>query len=778
MLKITINLDAGHTYSNICDILILFSDVIGRTDILRYLLDRFDLSELPVTQFPWMNYPYVPDLLDKALAEPSLVPIETDLIKSNFPRSNFKDLRILVLQMIKSGNYMEYKGEDYYKLWLRGIRYCLDSFYDDTEIAKLIEKFKLLLDVGYPKFTRLVAENLDLLPKYASTRKLSESIHIYDYCLRRICLLPNTYSKPFSVIFFRAVLHFNLLSSEIFIDYWKSWYSSLFEEHFLECDIVMKVILEGCRKLIQLEAPNMCIFAPLILTGLKNGIVVKKNQRVEYGICQDISHVIENFSSNNPNFIAMELKMLAMESLYLLSKMENSLMKPDKLVGILMEMYKENFKIRYFPGSKIHLEKLRICQAFLMLVHSVTSSKHQFIQFILDTFSEESHQPSVKHLLQWLLIILLSSNPVEHFCILVEKINTASLSHPSFVIALIPVLYHLVLLMNDSKFWFEVTDTLLPWTMGANFKLRVYCQVALKELLKKAQERQLTEYINKYSFLESTFMKVLECTGTSVEDTMKFDLFFIETFDPKLHFSMENIFIKIPKSLDVPSYEWENIKDYEFSKKFDMKIWNEPDFPIYTKTETIEVEDNIEASGMNVQKKIIPWKSALDETVNNRILGNLICVASLVDKSSNLGGLSRTCEVFSIRQLVLHNCKIIDDKEFKSLSMSSENWVEFIEVKRDDLSNFLTKMKQDGYSLIGLEQTSESQKLHEFKFPEKIVLLLGNEKEGISAPLLPLLDSCVEIPQFGQTRSLNVHVAGATFIWEYVRQRLSPTQKT
>ncbi|KAF4744697.1 Tar (HIV-1) RNA binding protein 1 [Perkinsus olseni] len=36
--------------------------------------------------------------------------------------------------------------------------------------------------------------------------------------------------------------------------------------------------------------------------------------------------------------------------------------------------------------------------------------------------------------------------------------------------------------------------------------------------------------------------------------------------------------------------------------------------------------------------------------------------------------------------------------------------------------------------------------------------------------LIPMLDACVEIPQFGVIRSLNVHVTGALCIWEYTRQ--------
>ena len=44
---------------------------------------------------------------------------------------------------------------------------------------------------------------------------------------------------------------------------------------------------------------------------------------------------------------------------------------------------------------------------------------------------------------------------------------------------------------------------------------------------------------------------------------------------------------------------------------------------------------------------------------------------------------------------------------------------------------------------------------------QKVILLLGKEKEGIPQEYLGILDLCVEIPQFGVIRSLNVHVTGA-----------------
>ena len=48
--------------------------------------------------------------------------------------------------------------------------------------------------------------------------------------------------------------------------------------------------------------------------------------------------------------------------------------------------------------------------------------------------------------------------------------------------------------------------------------------------------------------------------------------------------------------------------------------------------------------------------------------------------------------------------------------------------------------------------------------------MLGSEGRGIPAHLLALLDGCVEIPQAGVVRSLNVHVSAALALQSYFLQ--------
>jgi len=157
-----------------------------------------------------------------------------------------------------------------------------------------------------------------------------------------------------------------------------------------------------------------------------------------------------------------------------------------------------------------------------------------------------------------------------------------------------------------------------------------------------------------------------------------------------------------------------------------------------------------------------------------RIRAPLVVIASLIDKAPNLAGLCRTCEIFNCQALCMANTKIVKDQAFQSMSVTAEKWLPLREVPRGvALRKHLLQLRRQGYALVGVEQTHNSVLLQEWKFAPRTVLVLGAEKEGIDAELLPLLDGCVEIPQTGQIRSLNVHVSGSLAIWEYTRQNLS-----
>jgi tRNA G18 (ribose-2'-O)-methylase SpoU len=92
-----------------------------------------------------------------------------------------------------------------------------------------------------------------------------------------------------------------------------------------------------------------------------------------------------------------------------------------------------------------------------------------------------------------------------------------------------------------------------------------------------------------------------------------------------------------------------------------------------------------------------------------------------------------------------------------------------VEVHRT-LAPVLKQLKQEGYRLVGLEQTTGSRSLHDFRFERRSVLVVGNERTGLADDLLALVDVVVEIPVYGLPYSYNVATAAAMALYEYCRQ--------
>lgn len=98
--------------------------------------------------------------------------------------------------------------------------------------------------------------------------------------------------------------------------------------------------------------------------------------------------------------------------------------------------------------------------------------------------------------------------------------------------------------------------------------------------------------------------------------------------------------------------------------------------------------------------------------------------------------------------------------------------LEVVQVEsRRSLAPALRKLRDnDGYQLIGLEQTTDSKNIHSFQFPHRCVLVIGHERKGIESDVLALLDDTVEIPVWGQPYSYNAATATAMALYEYCRQ--------
>jgi tRNA G18 (ribose-2'-O)-methylase SpoU len=190
--------------------------------------------------------------------------------------------------------------------------------------------------------------------------------------------------------------------------------------------------------------------------------------------------------------------------------------------------------------------------------------------------------------------------------------------------------------------------------------------------------------------------------------------------------------------------------------------------------------DTVDATANTLQTKRVPFdelqlnlqSEALSRQQNaaGRKRQEVVICASLIDKVTNLAGIARTCEIFAVQELVLASLGVVQSDTFQGIAVSCDQWLPMREVPVHALSVYLSGMRRKGYTILGLEQTDSSIDLGcVTEMPSKCVLLLGREKEGIPVELLQEVDCCMEIPQYGVIRSLNVHVSAALAIWEITK---------
>ena len=90
----------------------------------------------------------------------------------------------------------------------------------------------------------------------------------------------------------------------------------------------------------------------------------------------------------------------------------------------------------------------------------------------------------------------------------------------------------------------------------------------------------------------------------------------------------------------------------------------------------------------------------------------------------------------------------------------------------EDTVECVRALKEKGYRVYAVELAHDSLKLgtDTVATDKPVVLVLGNEIDGVQESVMELCDGFLEIPQSGTKHSLNVSCAAAIVIWEMFKQ--------
>ncbi len=148
----------------------------------------------------------------------------------------------------------------------------------------------------------------------------------------------------------------------------------------------------------------------------------------------------------------------------------------------------------------------------------------------------------------------------------------------------------------------------------------------------------------------------------------------------------------------------------------------------------------------------------------------LVVVLDNIRSGFNVGSVFRSMDCFGFSQVVL--CGITPQpphKEIFKTAIGAQFTVDWSYKK--DVLLACKDLKEEGYHLIGIEQTNESKLLKDLKLEnnQKYAVILGNEVDGVSKEILPLLNQAIEIEQFGTKHSLNVSVCSGVVLYQLRR---------
>lgn len=77
-----------------------------------------------------------------------------------------------------------------------------------------------------------------------------------------------------------------------------------------------------------------------------------------------------------------------------------------------------------------------------------------------------------------------------------------------------------------------------------------------------------------------------------------------------------------------------------------------------------------------------------------------------------------------------------------------------------------TKLQQEGFTVVAVEQSAQSVDLYDFVVPQKVAYIFGAEVEGVLPELISAADVVLELPMRGMKESLNVSVTAGIVLFQ------------
>nr|WP_314267055.1 tRNA/rRNA methyltransferase [uncultured Moellerella sp.] len=167
---------------------------------------------------------------------------------------------------------------------------------------------------------------------------------------------------------------------------------------------------------------------------------------------------------------------------------------------------------------------------------------------------------------------------------------------------------------------------------------------------------------------------------------------------------------------------------------------------------------------------LIKKRSGMDADTYLQTAPKQDCVLALEDIGNphNLGGIMRSCAHFGVQGVILQDAAVL---ESGAAIRTAEGGAEHVKaIDADGFTSVFEKFRAAGYSIVTTSSHKGSQDIAKVKLPEKMVLVLGQESDGLSDSLWDKGDLSLFIGGTGKVESLNVSVATGVMLAQWWQQ--------
>lgn len=147
--------------------------------------------------------------------------------------------------------------------------------------------------------------------------------------------------------------------------------------------------------------------------------------------------------------------------------------------------------------------------------------------------------------------------------------------------------------------------------------------------------------------------------------------------------------------------------------------------------------------------------AVIRKPVPKKISSKKVLLLDSINDPGNIGTMIRSAEAFGFNDIILSpDCVDIYNEKALRASMGSVFRLNIVKLTYDEIANF-----KDSYKFLAADMSGLD--IREYKSDSNIILVIGNEANGLGDEIRSLTDTFVKIPMEGDIESLNAAIAAS-----------------